>query len=256
MSWAGRGTKDHMPLNTSASLILQTPSSYARGLRGGQGRGASPHWRREARGAGRGAGTSSQASRPSATPGLAQSRPPGQAAAPAGLCFLVGVVRILSPAGDRPVHEPAVGSRAGPAGGAVLGPCSSTRRGLGLRGGRGGGKRVLRLLAGSHQATLSGVHPVASSGVITLSISHPSQATDPPTAPRVHRRTDPGKPGSPPCRACPCGWSKPPTGPETVRLLSTDSAEAVPSPRANQTPIDFAAGPYSSDAFPDSLGSC
>lgn len=141
------------------------------------------------------------------------------------------------------MHEPAVGSRAGPAGGPVLGPCGSTRRGLGLRGGRGGGKRVLRLLAGSHQATLSGVHPVASSGVITLSIPHPSQATDPPTAPRVHRRTDPGKPGSPPCRACPCGWSKPPTRPETVRLLSTDSAGAVSSPRANQTPIDFATGP-------------
>lgn len=99
VSWAGRGTKDHMPLNTSASLILQTLSSYARGLRGGQGRGASPRWRREARGAGRGAGTSSQASRPSATPGLAQSRPPGRAAAPVGLCFLVGVVRILSLAG-------------------------------------------------------------------------------------------------------------------------------------------------------------
>lgn len=41
---------------------------------------------------------------------------------------------------------------------------------------------MLRLLAGSHQATLSGVHPVASSGVITLSIPHPSQATDPSTA--------------------------------------------------------------------------
>lgn len=63
----------------------------------------------------------------------------------------------------------------------MLGPCGSMRRGLGLRGGRGGGKRVLRLLAGSHQAALSGVHPVASSGVITLSIPHPSQATDPPT---------------------------------------------------------------------------
>lgn len=154
----------------------------------------------------------------------------------------------------------AMGGRAGPAGGTTLAPCGSVPRGLRLRGGCGGGKRepqrVLRLLAGSRQAMFSGVHPVAYSGVIALSVLLPSQATDPPTSPQGSQENEPRKvrlPAMP--EPVPAAGANHQCARKTARLLSADSAEAVSSPRANQAPTNFTAGLYSGDAFPDSLRS-